>query len=868
VVARGGGVGYNWFVPYCKLFSTIKNTEFIIICIHCNSHSEVHINSTQYKMSKQSHDDETSSSPDPPSLLCSTASSTTPTTLTTASHDTQQQNEKQIDYQQVVVPQSPLQTNNNVCDDTSYFDKEWVSNTVQSAVTNLFFGVDDNNNISSKSGENNEGEKLEEGESSVPSSRGVSPINNANSGNDTPENNDKERCKSVPPSSTCESDNIDQPFLLTTKARSISPSFSLFCGQVESNDSTDSNTIEHNEKNENQEIDDQQSAATHFDPSDFNSQTWLTAIQETSATIRYSAPGVAALTAVLVVHPLALIGTVATASAAAGTTALTMWAVGFFHELDKGYQIWSEEFGLLFWEDSDKINNSSSGGLKMICAAPNSIDDTDATSVSSVATALDHERHKLGEKVVVVKVDEESGKVTPQKKSRKGKLTETDDGISKPLKKGYGLRRIKSAPISVKSSTSKKQHGKQQSALVSNSKPPSIPTKPKIKKQASTASASSSTSANSKLIDEHFPPLEICVIQSVELPYLNTTQQFFDVFFADDAPYSFRDFQKKRGDVDIVYGKWKDCSSSVGSETEDTLDSIFPPLPPRSSAKQRKQKFSTLTKSYFGPAYAKASKMQRATQLANGKILVLENVTQLSDIPFANRFQVMERWVLEVVPEEEVSKKSQSTDNNTTLHTATCKLTVYAEVQMLKSCSWEPQIRKKASETFTEVVTDWCKSARKALKATEEQKQKRLRLSKEATNNTTITKRQVSPVLLKLDATQTPAVAKQAELFAKHKRNFDQLDQLISIGDLEWCSVEVMHSPRHNSLDKSTTFSTVLEYPSLNEYEITSSNTGEDEDDNGKSSSPSKARVIMRRKSKKLFKRLSSRVINKSSQKH
>ena len=798
-------------------------------------------------MSKQSHDDETSSSPDPPSLLCSPASSTTPTTLTTAS-DTQQL-DKQIDYPQVVVPQSP--TNNNVCDDTSYFDKEWVSNTVQSAVTNLFFGVDDNNIPSND--DNDEGEKqLEEGESSVPSSRGVSPDNNANSDNDndTPEKNDRERCKSVPP--TSESD-IDQPFLLTTKARSISPSFSLFCGQVESNESTDNNTIEHNEKNENQEIDDQQSTATHFDPSDFNSQTWLTAIQETSATVRYSAPAAAALTAVLVVHPLALIGAVATASAAAGTTALTMWAVGFFHELDKGYQIWSEEFGLLFWEDSDKNNNN--GGLKMICAEPNSItDDTDAMSVSSVATTLDQERHKLGEKVVVVKVDEESGKVTPQKKSRKSKLTE--DVSTKPLKKGYGLRRIKSAPISVKSSTSKKQHRKQQSALVSDSKPPSIPIKPKVKKQASTASASSSTSANSKLIDEHFLPLDICVIQSVELPYLNTTQQFFDVFFADDAPYSFRDFQKKRGDVDIVYGKWEECN-------EDTLNSTFPPLPPKSSAKQRRQKFSTLTKSYFGPAYAKASKIQRATQLAHGKVLVLENVTQLSDIPFSDRFQVMERWVLEVVPEEE---KPQSTENNITLHTATCKLTVHAEVQMLKSCSWEPQIRKKASETFQEVVTEWCKSATKALKATEEQKQRRLRLPKEATNDTTGTKRVLPPI--KSPPTQTPAVAKQAELFAKHKRNFDQLDQLISIGDLEWCSVEVMHSPRLNSSDKSTAFSTVLEYPSLNEYEITSSNTGEDEDDNGKGSSPSKARVIMRRKSKKLFKRLSSRVINKSSQKH
>jgi len=800
-------------------------------------------------MSKQSHDDETSSSPDPPSLLCSTASSTTPTTLTTASN-TQQLNEKQIDYPQVVVPQSP-QTNINVCDDTSYFDKEWVSNTVQSAVTNLFFGVDDNNIPNND--KDNEGEKLEEGESSVPSSRGASPINDK-SNNDTPENNNRERCKSVPP--TSESD-IDQPFLLTTKARSISPSFSLFCGQVESNESTD-NTIENND--DNNEIDDQQSTATHFDPSDFNSQTWLTAIQETSATIRYSAPGVAALTAVLVVHPLALIGAVATASAAAGTTALTMWAVGFFHELDKGYQIWSEEFGLLFWEDSDKNNNSE--GLKMICAEPSSIDDTDATSVSSVATTLDQERHKLGEKVVVVQVDEESGKVTPQKKSRKGKLKETNDGITKPLRKGYGLRRIKSAPISVKSSTSKKQHRKQQSALVSDSKPPSIPIKPKVKKQASTASASSSTSANSKLIDDHFPPLEICVIQSVELPYLNTTQQFFDVFFADDAPYSFRDFQKKRGDIDIIYGKWEECNN--------TIDSTFPPLPPKSSAKQRRQKFSTLTKSYFGPAYAKASKTQRATQLVNGKILVLENVTQLSDIPFSDRFQVMERWILEVVPEEEVSKKSQSTDNNITLHTATCKLTVHAEVQMLKSCSWEPQIRKKASETFTEVVKEWCKSATKALKATEEQKQKRLQLSKEATSDTTNTKKRVSSVSppIKLPPTQTPAVAKQAELFAKHKRNFDQLDQLISIGDLEWCSVEVMHSPRHNSSDKSTAFSTVLEYPSLNEYEITSSNTGEDEDDNGKSSSPSKARVIMRRKSKKLFKRLSSRVVNKSSQKH
>jgi len=41
----------------------------------------------------------------------------------------------------------------------------------------------------------------------------------------------------------------------------------------------------------------------------------------------------------------------------------------------------------------------------------------------------------------------------------------------------------------------------------------------------------------------------------------------------------------------------------------------------------------------------------------------------------------------------------------------TYKLSVQADVESSKRCSWEAQIRKKASETFTEVVTEWCKSA-------------------------------------------------------------------------------------------------------------------------------------------------------------
>lgn len=326
-------------------------------------------------------------------------------------------------------------------------------------------------------------------------------------------------------------------------------------------------------------------------------------------------------------------------------------------------------------------------------------------------------------------------------------------------------------------------------------------------------------------------------------------------------------------------------------------------------------RFNTLTKSYFGPAYAKATKVQRATQLYNDRILVIENVTQLDDIPFSDRFRVLERWVLEVVEGGEefqdsnddsrtqsVKKSSSSSDAALeTSHTKAssltyCKLAVYAEVQMLKSCSWEAQIRKKASETFTDVATDWCKSAVVALAATEEQKRKRQKLQLkevsssnvvDSTNNNFPASERRPPRIPSLTTTTVPEVStsttitpsslvrQRSKLFAEHKRNFDELDKRIAQGDLEWCSVEVTHSSHlekytnnyneeAESLSlESSAYATVLEYPELEEYELTSSIAGssiEDEDEvNNTDGSRRKATVLMRTKSRKLLRKLSSR---------
>lgn len=290
--------------------------------------------------------------------------------------------------------------------------------------------------------------------------------------------------------------------------------------------------------------------------------------------------------------------------------------------------------------------------------------------------------------------------------------------------------------------------------------------------------------------------------------------------------------------------------------------------------------------------------------MQNDRILVIENVTHLAEIPFSDRFRVLERWILEITDEGEVCETPTAKGSVTSSAAATagfeiartkitsCTLAVYAEVQMLKSCSWEPQIRKKASETFTDVATDWCKSAVVALAATEEQKRKRQRLERESSvgkgdveNSKTSSgqrpPRIPSPMKAVDDASPSTAVIppsvvrERSQLFAEHKRNFDELDKLIAQGDLEWCSVEVSQSSHFeycvsNAVNNNeevrskslSAFATVLENPEVDEYEITSSIAGSsiEDDDNAeiKDRSHRKSAVLMRTKSK-LLRRLSSR---------
>eukprot|EP00804_Cyclotella_cryptica_P023844 CCRYP_018131-RC/>CCRYP_018131-RC protein AED:0.33 eAED:0.33 QI:71/1/1/1/1/1/2/321/306 len=282
---------------------------------------------------------------------------------------------------------------------------------------------------------------------------------------------------------------------------------------------------------------------------------------------------------------------------------------------------------------------------------------------------------------------------------------------------------------------------------------------------------------------------------------------------------------------------------------------------PSNTVRERTTNFNTLTKSYFGPAYAKATKVQRAIQLSES-LLVIENQTQLADIPFADRFLVVERWIIEAVNNEKLNQNSshgvKTSTNFSSLQDMalyTSKLTVYAEVIMLKSCSWEAQIQKKASETFTDMVTDWCKTATKALKATEEQKRKRLKLTDDSTDPNVI-----SETLNQKYHLQT-TTKNESDLMALHRRNFQELDKLIAKGDLEWCSIEVMHSSKTG---KHSAFAKVLESHNIHGMSDLSKSLTEETDTTDSTDGSRGIQIMAKRRSRNFLKLLGTRM-NKSS---
>lgn len=98
--------------------------------------------------------------------------------------------------------------------------------------------------------------------------------------------------------------------------------------------------------------------------------------------------------------------------------------------------------------------------------------------------------------------------------------------------------------------------------------------------------------------------------------------------------------------------------------------------------------------------------------LVSKGLCILESKTTLADIPFADRFFVIERWIIRATKEEG-------------WYLATCSAS--SQVLFHKGgCPFEGQIRSKSNSTLRDIGRAWCTMATEALKLTEQTKRKRL----------------------------------------------------------------------------------------------------------------------------------------------
>mmetsp|Transcript_53310 Transcript_53310/g.129576 ORF Transcript_53310/g.129576 Transcript_53310/m.129576 type:complete len:856 (-) Transcript_53310:79-2646(-) len=375
---------------------------------------------------------------------------------------------------------------------------------------------------------------------------------------------------------------------------------------------------------------------------------------------------------------------------------------------------------------------------------PISFSGTTTTTQPSDAQATGHDANKQvhnGLQQQQQSIDDYQNDTTSSSRASNGKvytyrqmsqITFSDDSIMYPPV-------ITTTPTTAATKENSTRLSSSQQPPLNESKSHVQPSSIQIESQHTTESQNNSTPNRTQMdvksslefVQQFYPTLGVqSSVQNVEFHGLNA-KEFFDVFFADDAPFGFEAFHKARKDKDVEYGQWetledvlKPCllptAPSVSSKSSThSATATIPPIQERVVTYQAK------TNSMFGPPFAPTTKIQRAMQVSK-KMLMLEIKTTLADIPFADRFYLMERWV--VTSEKETDKKNKGTTptKKSSRSTSCACLSVTSQVFFTQSCPFESTVHKESAKQINQICKQWNEMAQEALKRTEETRRQRL----------------------------------------------------------------------------------------------------------------------------------------------
>lgn len=248
-------------------------------------------------------------------------------------------------------------------------------------------------------------------------------------------------------------------------------------------------------------------------------------------------------------------------------------------------------------------------------------------------------------------------------------------------------------------------------------------------------------------LSQFYPTLKTNLLPTCEKFAGLNALEFFQVFYANDAPYNFIECQKQRGDMDIHYGLWKKVDKQVAPlslhprRQQRDVTNVYnvervTETGPIICVQERVITFKAKTHSLLGPSYASTIKTQRFLLLSK-RLAMLESRTDFADIPFYDRFCVVERWVIRAEKEMPgkshltVSARSDDIDLLVGHHRIekqhySCDVSASCEVVFMQPCPFEYQINKQASSALIEVSRAWCSMAQEALQLAEQAKCNRL----------------------------------------------------------------------------------------------------------------------------------------------
>lgn len=179
--------------------------------------------------------------------------------------------------------------------------------------------------------------------------------------------------------------------------------------------------------------------------------------------------------------------------------------------------------------------------------------------------------------------------------------------------------------------------------------------------------------------DEDAPQVPEEYKMVVESKFLIEVEEFFRLFFSDDATGFVADFHRKCGDEDFRCTAWN--KDRHFGHVRDIL-------------------FRHPIKFYFGSKSTHCQEAQRFRVYRNSH-LVVETSQQMNDIPYGDYFRVEGRWDVEKVSDGGISE---------------CVLRIYVNVAFSRKTFWKGKIEQGTFEECKEAYTAWIHDAHALLK--------------------------------------------------------------------------------------------------------------------------------------------------------